>query len=289
MRRLLNFILFFLILIVGLIPAQAQISRFREYRELIVQAEYKIMTDDIPAAFDYYQQAMKSHGYLMVRDLSNAALCAAIRGENIECALLMRELLRLGVPFSELQQKPEFDGIWKDSNSAKIMSKADAYSENGRRYRNARYIKSLDSLNILKDRYLNGNEEAGMQMATGLLVVFEMWGMPGEQYTGVTQMDGTTLFDEIITIIAVDDKFSKHHAQLSKIIRTILVRGCIYPEKAARWLESMSKKKILSPQTATDDKTRQKVRDKYILPPANMEYLANRYREEHVESSFILR
>lgn len=285
MRR----ILFFFILIVEFIPAQAQISRFREYRELVVQAEYKIMTNDIPAAFEYYQQAMKSHGYLMVRDLSNAALCAAIHGENIECALLMRELLRLGVPFTEIQQIPEFDGIWKDPSSAKIMSKADAYSENGKRYRNARYLKSLDSLNIIKNRYLNGNEEAGKEMAEGLLAVFDMWGMPGEQYTGVTHMDGTTLFDEIITIIAVSDKFSKHHNRLSKIIQTLLVRGCIYPEKAARWLESMSQKKILSPQTATDDKTRQKVRDKYILPPANLEYIANRYREEHPESSFILR
>jgi hypothetical protein len=268
---------------------QAQISRFREYRELIVQAEFKVMQEDIGAAYDLYQQAYRSHGYLMARDLSNAALTASIRGEYVECALLMRELIRLGVPLSEMQQKPEFDIIWKNPASNQIMSKADEYSENGKKYRNARYLKSLDSLNILKDWYLAGNEKAGIQMAEGLLEVFNMWGMPGENYTGVLNMAGASQYDGIITLMAEGSNFSKYHARLSKVIRQLVERGCLYPDKTARWMEAMSKKKILSPQTATDDKTREKVRNKYILPPANLEYLSAKYREEHPESSFIFK
>ncbi len=281
--------LLFISILGGLANVQAQISRFREYREFIVQAEYKTMQDDIGAAYDLYQQAYKSHGYLMARDLSNAALCASIRGEYVECALLMRELLRLGVPLSEMQQKPEFDTIWKNPASAQIMSKANEYSENGKKYRNARYLKSLDSLNILKEWYLEGNEKAGIQMAEGLLEVFTMWGMPGENYTGVLNMSGTTQYDGIITLMAESNSFSKYHARLKNVIHILVERGCVYPEKNARWMEAMSKKKILSPQTASDEKTREKVRNKYFLPPANLADLATKYQEEHPESSFILK
>jgi hypothetical protein len=283
------FSLLFFSLLGGLATIQAQISRFREYRDIIVQAEFKTIQDDINAAYDLYQLAYKSHGYLMARDLSNAALCASIRGEYVECALLMRELLRLGVPLSEMQQKPEFDIIWKNPASAQIMSKADEYSENGKKYRNARYLKSLDSLNILKDWYLAGNEKAGIQMAEGLLDVFSMWGMPGENYTGVLNMSGTTQYDSIITLITEGSNFSKYHTRLRNVIHLLMERGCIYPEKNARWMEAMSKKKILSPQTETDEKTREKARSKYMLPPAILELQATQYQEEHPESSFILK
>jgi hypothetical protein len=54
-------------------------------------------------------------------------------------------------------------------------------------------------------------------------------------------------------------------------------------------MEAMSKKKILSPQTETDEKTREKARSKYMLPPAILELQATKYQEEHPESSFILK
>lgn len=282
-------ILVYCFLFLAFTGLQAQISRFREYRKLIAQAEYKIATDDIPGASELYQQALRGHGYLMVRDLTNAALCAAIQNETVECALLMREMLRLGVPVEALHTVPEFEVIWKDPASAKIMSKEDAYAENGKKYRNARYQKSLDSLNILKDRYLNGNAEAGKQMAAGLLAVWDMWGMPGEQYTGVIALDGSASFDGVVTEIALGAQFRKYHGRLSSTLLKLLERGCVYPDKAARWLEAMSRKKILSTQTAANEKSREKLRIRYMLPPANLEYEKARYREQHPESSFILR
>lgn len=283
--------LYTLIFLCCLIPnfLNSQISRFREYREKIVQAENKILANDLVGAHDLYDIAYKDHGFLMVKDLSNAAICAGIQGKTIEAAQWMRELLRQGVPKSELEQKAAFESVWTEAASQKILNRAEEYTANGRKYRDPRYRKSLDSLNILKTRYLEGDLQSGKAMASGLLAVFNLWGMPGEQITGVEKMDGTTLYDEIIDIITENKVFSKHHAALQKTLLLLLERGCIYPDKAASWIENMNQKSKKGFEKSGAVNLSDKQRILYILPPNRRASIIAQYLKENPESEFILK
>lgn len=248
----------------------AQISRFQVYRNLIIQAEQKILEQKIPDALEVYRQVRREHGYLLVRDLHNAALCATKLNQPGEAAQYLREILRVGVPPDELFAIAAFDTLRENPTAGTILKKADQISAEGKKYINQRFRKSLDSLNILRQRFLSGSAADGIRMAEGLKVVFSSWGIPGEQTIGVEKPDGTALYDSVMMTIATQPALSKYHSWLKSTLRIMLDRGCIYSDKAASWTEAMNTNKILFTAVPKETKSQEKqntLRKKFYLCP----------------------
>jgi hypothetical protein len=231
---------------------QGQISRFREYRKLIHSAEQHTASGNGQEALDYYRQAKREHGYLMVRDLNNAAVNAAMGHHVAEAAGYIMDMVKLGVAIDSVMYLDVFDSVWADKTVKKTLDKAGVVQVEWRKNQNARYRKSLDSLNILVQRNKRGEAPDAGAVALGIVTMIDTWGLPSEQIIGVEGPDGAALYDALFEFMAMHEGAKRWHPWLKRTLFQMLERGCVYPDKVAYWMELMAKEAIFYPQAGSN-------------------------------------
>jgi len=257
------------IICLSVLSLQAQISRYRDYRELIIQAESYILVGDWEEALTYYRKAKREHGYMQVRDLNNAAVCASTLNYHPESAGFLLEMMRLGVPLDSVYYLPVFDKVWENKNINLTSQSALKVYEDGKKHRNLKFRKSLDSMNILLSRHRESGNPGALALAEGIYTVMQQWGYPSEQIIGVESPSGASLYDPLFDFIAGTPAASKYHTWLKKYLMTVLERGCTYPDKVALWMELMAGKVLFYPVSPVDAKEKiklDKYRKDYYLP-----------------------
>jgi|GEM_PF-5570812 len=247
---------------------EGQVSRFREYQKLIQSAEHHTASGNLQEALDYYRQAKREHGYLMVRDLNNAAVNAANGQHVAEAAYYILEMARFGVPMDSIMYLDAFDSVWADPTVKKSLDKASLVQAEGRKNQNARYRKSLDSLHILVARNRRGEAPDASTLAAGIVKMIDTWGLPSEQIIGVESPDGAALYDDVFEFMAMHEDAKRWQPWLKRTLYQMLERGCIYPDKVAYWMEVMSKEAIFYPQSGSSMiKNCEKQQAKFHLQP----------------------
>lgn len=230
---------------------QGQISRFQDYQKLIHAAEQHTASGNRQEALDYYRQARREHGYLMVRDLNNAAVNAASGNHIAETTGYIMDMVKLGVAIDSVMYLDVFDSIWADKTAKKTLDKASVIQAEWRKNQNARYRKSLDSLNILVQRNKRGEAPDAATLAAGIVTMIDTWGLPSEQIIGVESPDGATLYDALFEFMAMNEGAKRWKPWFKRTLYQMLQRGCIYPDKVAYWMELMAKEAIFYPQTGS--------------------------------------
>jgi hypothetical protein len=229
------------LLLISFTQLFAQISCFPEYRMKISAAEKALFLDQTDSSLIYYKAAWKEHDQFLIRDAWNAARVAFSLHQDSIAGLWLKELIRYGVPISQLDTSSVLPDNFRIHNVLwrQWVNQAEKIRKDVVKSQYPAFRRILDSLSYhARTNISNQTDEQKNKLVERFREVLSTRGIPGEQLIGVVDYTGKAPYADVFELIAFDKAIEKKHKSwmFKQLIRQ-LKYGAVNPEDAARWLD----------------------------------------------------
>lgn len=134
-------------------------QNYISYHQKVVCAEDAITMENYEFALNMYYDAFSSVNHSFVKDLYNAAICAAITDDTARMFSLIENCLKRGVSFNIFEKNAAVFAIYfSDKQWESLKRNTENYKINYLNQINTRYKEILDSLNKIDQAVRSQNE-----------------------------------------------------------------------------------------------------------------------------------
>lgn len=221
-------------------------ERAHQYHILVNDAEMYIVHSDYTSAYSKYKKAFVTYEHPFAIDINNAIACCIKNHNNKDLPILVKMLVRKGVPLAFFEKKKLFFSVRNTKEWNEIIRNYDIWSQESEHILDFAYRNKLidlektdQSLRQIYPDYQFLSDTITRQdnlVLDTLLSLIDVKGFPNEDKVGVFIADDT-LFTLPAYHVIFRHAYQSRKYYLSEMLFRYLYSGDIKPDEFATWHE----------------------------------------------------